>query len=145
VRQVALCVVAAAACAESVDVEPVGDYSTWKRVDVRGDAPGHTNSYRVIYANDLAVDPLQPFLFGYQEGAIFVKEVRDDDGGQPGALRYRAYMRRIGTVTRVLENEGGWLYTETDGADGPEQYFEFCWNRCHVVAPYNGAFYDYRD
>jgi hypothetical protein len=143
-KWLAIVLLALAGCAESVDVDPIGDYTGWKRVDVRGDAPGHTNSYRVIYANDLAADPAQPFVVGYQEGSIFVKEVRDDDDGQPGDLRYLAIMRRIGPATTAFENEGGWLYTETSGPTGEEQHFGFCWSRCHVSAPYNGAFYDYR-
>ena len=131
-------------CAESVEVDPVGDYQSWPRsVEVRGNAPGHSNSIRVIYANDIAANAPSLYL-GYPEGSIFVKEVWEDEDGERGALRYLALMRRIGPVTTALQDEGGWLYTETDGPDGPEQYFNFCWNRCHVVAPYNGAFYDYR-
>jgi hypothetical protein len=133
-----------AGCAEEVDVPPLGDYTAWKRVDVTGDAPGHTNSYRVIYANDVAANPAADLVLGYADGSILVKEVRDDDGGAPGALRYRAVMRKVRPVTRALDDEGGWLFTETDGPTGPERKFGFCWVRCHTTAPYNGVWYDYR-
>lgn len=133
-----------AGCAEEVDVPPLGDYTAWKRLDVTGDAPGHTNSYRVIYANEIAADPAAELVPGYPDGAILVKEVRDDDGGTPGALRYLAVMRKVRPVTRALSDEGGWLFTETDGPTGPELKFGFCWGRCHAAAPYNGAWYDYR-
>ncbi|MDQ3365112.1 MAG: cytochrome P460 family protein [Myxococcota bacterium] len=146
---IAALAIGAGACAESVDPDiveryPIDGYQAWKRVDVRGNAPGHTNSYRVIYADPTAADPAQDFRLGYQEGSIFVKEVRDDVDGQPGDLRYLAIMRRVGPVTAALEDDGGWLYTETSTPGEPEQHFDFCWNRCHVAAPYNGAFYDYR-
>lgn len=133
-----------AGCAEPYEGPPLPDYTAWKRLDVTGDAPGHTNSYRIIYANDLAADPGQGLHLGYPDGSILVKEVRDDDGGTPGALRYLAVMRKLRPVTRALEDEGGWLFTETDGPTGPEQRFGFCWGRCHAAAPYNGVWYDYR-
>ena len=53
-------------------------------------------------------------------------------------------MRKVRPVTRALDDEGGWLFTETDGSTGPEQLFGFCWGRCHAAAPFNGAWYDYR-
>lgn len=135
-----------AGCGVEVDVEPVIGYEAWgPPVDVTGKAPGHADSYRRIYANDLARDPMQSFILGYQEGAIFVKEVRDNNNGQPGDLRYIAVMRRIGQPTAALEDKGGWLYTMADTAEDTEKEFDFCWSRCHVAAPYNGAWYDYRE
>jgi hypothetical protein len=127
-----------------IDQEGPGDYTTWKRVDITVSAPGHENSYRIIYINDLAADPAQSFVFGYQEGSVLVKEVRDDAGGVPGDLRYVAMMRRIGPVERALEDDGGWLFSESHVPNGPEETAAFCWQRCHVSAPYNGAWYDYR-
>ena len=141
----AVLLVMLAACTEAVNPEPLGDYTQWTRFDVQGNAPGHSNSYRIIYANDLAIDPAQSFLLGYQEGATIVKEIRANDDGQPGALSYVAIMRRIGPVAVALENEGGWLFSESDVANGPEHTAGFCWARCHVAAPYNGAWYDYRN
>jgi hypothetical protein len=138
-------------CGQAVDDEilrdyPIAGYEAWAhRVDVTGKAPGHADSYRIIYANDLAVDPTQSFRLGYQEGAIFVKEIRDNNGGMPGDLRYIAVMRRVGEIEEALENEGGWLYTQASDVNATEKEFAFCWSRCHVAAPYNGAWYDYRD
>jgi hypothetical protein len=135
-------------CGEELrsDVTPVEelDYKSWPNpVEVHGDAPGHTG-FRTIYANDIARDPTQSFTLGYQEGAIFVKEVFNDDGGVKGDLRHIAVMRRIGPVTKAFENEGGWYFTEVVGSD-PEKHFDFCFRRCHAAAPYNGAWLDYRD
>jgi hypothetical protein len=144
VKNLPILAVLLAGCAEPYDGPPLPDYTAWKRLDVTGDAPGHTNSYRIIYVNDVAANPEQSLYLGYPDGSILVKEVRDDAGGTPGALRYLAVMRKVRPVTRALEDEGGWLFTETDGPTGPEQRFGFCWGRCHAAAPYNGAWYDYR-
>jgi Cytochrome P460 len=137
-----------AACSEPLrdDVTPLAElgYQSWtKQVQVHGDAPGHTG-FRTIYANPLAADGLQSLELGYQEGAILVKEVFDDNAGVRGALRHIAVMRRIGPVTRVLEDDGGWYFTEAKG-NGPEEHFDFCFRRCHAAAPYNGAWLDYRE
>jgi hypothetical protein len=129
------------ACTEAVNPEPLGDYTQWKRFDVLGPAPGHSDTYRIIYANDLAVDPAQSFRLGYQEGAIVVKEIRTNEDGEPGALSYVAIMRRL----ELEGDDGGWLFSESDTPNGPEHTAGFCWARCHVAAPYNGAWYDYRD
>lgn len=133
-----------AACAESISPEPLGDYTTWKRIDVTGTAPGHGDSYRVIYINDRAADPTHDLRLGYQDGSVIVKEIRRDQDGQPGDLRYVAIMRRTGTITTALTDEGGWLFSQSDGPGGSETHAGFCWSRCHVAAPYNGAWYDYR-
>lgn len=133
------------ACSEPLadGVAPVEelDYKTWKSTQVAGDAPGHAG-YRTIYANDVARDPMQPFVLGYQEGAILVKEVFNDAARTD--LRHVAVMRRIGPVTKALENDGGWYFTEAP-AGSAEAHFDFCFRRCHVSAPYNGAWFDYRD
>ena len=136
-----------AACGEPirdglVPLEELG-YQSWKSVEVHGDAPGHTG-FRTIYANDLARDPMQSFVYGYQEGSIFVKEVFNDDDGVRGERRHIAVMRRIGPPTTDFEDDGGWYFSEAIG-DGEEQHFDFCFRRCHAAAPYNGAWLDYRD
>ena len=133
-----------AACSESVSPEPIGDYMQWKRFDVTGNAPGHSNSYRILYVNNVAADPTSPLTIGYPEGSIIVKEIYELVDGQPGDLRYVAMMRRIGPVTRALVDQGGWLFTEASIPGGSETHADFCWDRCHVAAPYNGAWYDYR-
>lgn len=137
-------VIAVGSCSEPVSPEPLGDYTTWKRIDVTGRAPGHGDTYRIIYANDRAADPTWDLYLGYQEDSIVVKEIRTNEDGQPGALQYVAIMRRLGPIDTALENQGGWLFSESDEPNGPETHADFCWNRCHVAAPYNGAWYDYR-
>jgi Cytochrome P460 len=144
---------ALAACtAEDVSPEPLGDYRSWKRIDTYGEIPGHSDSYRIIYVNDLALG----YAGGsYPEGSVVVKEIRKRDGATPpgpGDLDYLAIMRRIGPAPRGLDDEAGWLFTQisqarddgTAGAEaGEEKYRSLCWNRCHVAAPYAGAFLDY--
>ena len=115
------------------------DYKAWKQTLVSGDAPGHAG-YRTIYANDVARGPFE--RFGYAEGAILIKEVYNDEARTD--LRHVAIMRRIGPVEHALEDDGGWYFTEGAG-DAPEKHFDFCFRRCHVAAPYNGAWFDYRD
>lgn len=139
---------ALASCGEVVDPEPLGDYTTWKRLDVRGPAPGHGDSYRIIYANPIAADPAQSFVGGYPCGAVIVKEIHADDGGAPGELRYVAIMRRpaVGPACddEPWADEGGWLFSQASTPGGEEVHKGLCWNRCHVAAPYAGAWYDYR-
>ncbi|MGE3545161.1 MAG: DUF692 family multinuclear iron-containing protein [Kofleriaceae bacterium] len=72
-----------------------------RRIDATGPAPGHGDTYRIIYANEVAADPTWDLYLGYREGSVVVKEVRDDVDGQPGDLRYLAVMRRIGTILRA--------------------------------------------
>lgn len=133
---------AAAGCTEAVSPPPLGDYTTWKRVDVRGPAPGHGDTHRIIYANDVAADPTRAST-AYPDGSIVVKEIRDLDGAAPGALRYLAIMRRD-AADPDLATDGGWLFTQADEPGGAEVRPSFCWARCHQAAPYDGAWYDYR-
>lgn len=133
----------AAGCGDPVSPEPLGDYTAWKRIDTYGELPGHGDSYRIIYANDLALT----YAGGaYPEGAILVKEVRHragPGGTAPGDLRYTAIMRRLGPAPLGLDDEAGWLFTQIREAGGGEVYRSLCWQRCHVAAPYAGAFLDY--
>ncbi len=66
-----------------------------------------------------------------------------DDDGVPGELRYLAIMRKLRYVERPLIDMGGWVFTEVDKPGDPEESYDFCWQRCHASAPYNGAWYDY--
>lgn len=139
-----LLVVIFAACKEPIDDRITEDYTAWKRIDVTGKAPGHGETYRIIYINDIAADPTQDFDLGAQPGAIIVKEIRDEVAGEAGDLRYVAIMRRLERAS-ISEAEGGWLFSRASTPGGSEVHQDLCWARCHVAAPYNGAWYDYRD
>lgn len=132
-----------AACGDPVSPEPLGDYTAWKRLDTFGELPGHGDSYRIIYANDVALT----YAGGsYPEGSVLVKEIRartGAGGAEPGELRYLAIMRRIGPAPLSHQDEAGWLFTQAAEPGGDETYRSLCWNRCHVAAPYAGAFLDY--
>lgn len=133
-----------AACGDPLDAGVVPfeqlDYTSWKSTRVAGDAPGHAG-FRTIYVNDIARDATQSFTLGYQEGSILVKEVFNDVARTD--LRHVAVMRRIGATTTALEDDAGWYFSEAP-AGGEENHFDFCFRRCHVSAPYNGAWFDYR-
>ncbi|MBP6628361.1 MAG: cytochrome P460 family protein [Kofleriaceae bacterium] len=132
---------ALAACTEApIAGEPLGDYRSWLRVDASGDAPGHGDTYRVIYANDLLAGSGPLNL-----GAVAVKEVYERDGDQPGALRYVAIMRKQHEGVRQVD-DGGWLFTTVAGlpVDGGEETpSSACWDRCHRQAPLAGTWIDY--
>ena len=136
-RTAALLALAAAACTEAVDPPPLGDYTTWLKIETFGDAPGHGDTYRVIYANDVArtAGPTA-------HDAVLVKEVRDDDGGTAGALRYVAIMRKLRAGPDPAD-EGGWLFTQSDTPGGAERHSDLCWSRCHAQAPLAGVWLDY--
>jgi hypothetical protein len=128
-----------AGCAVPVSPEPVGDYTTWKRIDTWGTVPGHGDTYRIIYANEVAV--AYPGAGAYAEGAIIVKEIYDNQDGTPGDLRYLALMRRLNDPE--YGDEAGWLFSLADTPGGDESYRSLCWSRCHVAAPFAGAWLDY--
>ncbi len=136
-----------AACAEPVSQPDLGDYTQWPAqggavYTVRGPAPGHGDTVRLIFVNAIAHQaPPGPL---YPLDAVIVKEIREDDDGVPGDLLYIGIMRQVTQPETILADEGGWLFSERKPADAPEVHFDYCWARCHVAAPYNGAFYDYR-
>lgn len=131
----------AAACGTAVAPEPTGDYTSWPvRLETYGPAPGHGDTYRVIYANDLLAGSGPLNL-----GAVAVKEVYERDGDQPGALRYVAIMRKQHEGVRQVD-DGGWLFTTVAGlpVDGGEETpSSACWDRCHRQAPLAGTWIDY--
>ena len=148
IRSLGLVVVFAGACAEPVSPEPLGDYTAWPTqggatFTVRGTVPGHGDTVRVIYVNPTAheAETISPT---YPVGSTIVKEIRANNGGEAGDIRYVAIMRLVTQVDTGLVDEGGWLYSEQRPAGADEVHFGFCWARCHAAAPYNGAFYDYR-
>lgn len=131
-------------CKTPVSPDPIGDYTTWKRLDVTGVAPGHSDTYRIIYINDVAANPDADLRLGFPLGSVIVKEIRQNNNGEPGDINYIAIMRKVESPGTALTDEGGWLFTQSKVPGGDETYASLCWNRCHVAAPYNGAWYDYR-
>jgi len=130
-----------AGCGEVVTIEPLVEYQGWFNVQTRGDAPGHEDSVRIIYA-----DPIARTYVGtgqYPLGSVLVKEVHEPNGDQPGALRYVAIMRRLDVAPPGGTLDGGWLFTEAETSGGEETNYALCWARCHVSAPYHGAWIDY--
>jgi hypothetical protein len=129
---------ASAACGEPVeDAAPLGDYTTWHRVDTYGDIPAHKDTYRIIYVNDIA-----RMMGTTTKDAVLVKEVHDRDGDAPGALRYIAIMRKLRAGPDPAD-EGGWLFSQADEPNGDEVHHDSCWARCHVQAPLAGVWLDY--
>jgi hypothetical protein len=145
VKGTAVMVFALAACSESISPEALGDYENpdagWYRMETYGPAPGHGDTYRIIYANPVARTTGTQSL-----GAILVKEVFDDmvssDQHAPGSLRYVAIRRKIrGGI--AVEDDGGWLFSQSDLPGGAETHDDTCWSRCHVQAPFAGVWFDY--
>ena len=131
------------ACGETVDtagLPSIDGYTSWHRIDVEGEAPGHGDTYRIIYVNDIARD----YTGGgqYPPDSVMVKEIRAA-GGPDGALQYLAIMRKIDGESTGVELDDGWLFTRADDASADEVRFDFCWASCHAQAPVDGAFYDY--
>ena len=124
-------------CGEAVSPEPLGDYTTWDRFDTYGDAPGHGDSYRIIYVNEIARTAGPTEL-----DATLVKEIRDNDGGTAGALRYVAIMRKL-RAGPSPDDQGGWLFTQASSPGGAEFESALCWGRCHAQAPFAGVWLDY--
>jgi hypothetical protein len=143
-------VLVAAACGDQVEVDPLGDYTAWARIELRGPAPHHGDGVRVVYVNDAA-----RALDGdrWAEGAVLVKEIYDGDDPVAAALQYVAIMRRCNEPRRIrpyrdggCEDEGydwaqsGWLFTEAERPGGAEVHHDWCWSYCHQASPYEGAF-----
>jgi hypothetical protein len=164
-RIIGFFLLAAAGCSSAtvVDVEPVpADYTDWYRLDVTGAVPGHGDTYRIIYANDVArlfgtiqgtpPDDLE-YVYRYPQGSIIVKEIHELDGDQPGDIKYLGVMRMLdrldvpdgAELAQTTEAKSyGWLFTYlADDIDSDEEYRASCWDECHVASPYGGAFYDY--
>jgi hypothetical protein len=135
-----------AACGTSVDpagLPSIEGYTDWYREqpDDTKEVPGHGDSIRRIYVNDIGVDHLGG---KYQIGTVFVKEVHNRDGLTPTDLRYLAVMRKVGDDADVnAPVYGGWVFTELSSADAEETSRESCWSTCHRQAPYDGAWYDH--
>jgi hypothetical protein len=134
-----------AACGTSVDpagLPSIEGYTGWyHEMDKRDEVPGHTNSIRRIYVNDIGVGHVGG---KYQIGTVFVKEVYNRDGDNITDLRYLGVMRKVGENADVnAPVDGGWVFTELSEAGASEKSFESCWATCHKQAPYDGAWYDH--
>ncbi len=136
-RAHATCVLLLVACGDPVTPPELGDYQRWHRVDTFGNAPGHGDTYRIIYVNDVARTRGTT-----ERDAVLVKEIHENDGGQAGALRSIDIMRKL-TPGTAPEDEGGWLFTSMSGPGAGEIHFDLCWSRCHAQAPFAGAWFDY--
>lgn len=133
------------ACSTAVDsaeLEPLTGYTEWHRIDSTGPVPGHGDTYRIIYVNDIA--RTYSHAGPYPIGSIVVKEIRDlADDGSPGDLRYLGVMRKLDQAPSGVELEGGWLFTMADELGDTEVQPSSCWGPCHIQAPIDGAWFDY--
>jgi hypothetical protein len=139
----------ATGCFPTQDIDPaevpvsIEGYEGWHEIGpLLGPAPGHGDSYRVLYVNDVARE--YTGAGSYPLGAAMVKEIYavDGDGGR-GAFRYSAVMRRIDEDAEPdLPILGGWLFTDVS-EDGSEVANDLCWDSCHRQAPYDGSWFDH--
>jgi hypothetical protein len=147
VPAIAMVALLAAGCFSKVGgVEEVNpeDYADWYSVTVVGEAPGHGDSSRVMYANDDAGDWIGER--DYPIGSILVKEIYRRDGDSMGAFRYVAIMRKLAEAPSGGELDNGWLFTYKDALDGgTETHRPRCWRTCHQNAPFEGTFLDWSD
>ena len=127
----------AACAAEPADVPALGDYTAWKRIDTYGPTPGHGDTYRVMYVNDVATTYAGA---GYPDGTVLVKEVYDRTDAGPGALQVIEISRRLGAP---VGDQNGWVFTAAYAVGGEETVKDFCWRRCHLASPYEGAWFDF--
>jgi hypothetical protein len=143
IRWLALTALMLAGCSESVDtagLPSAADYDQWHRVDVTGAAPGHGDTYRIIYVNDVG----REYVGGrYAPGTVLVKEIRSLTGeGGPGDLDYIAIMRKLLPDADVpLDHD--WLFSRAETPGGDETHDGFCYGSCHAQAPVDSAWYDY--
>jgi len=138
-------IVCLAACGTSVDpagLPSIDGYTDWYREkDHLDEVPGHGNSIRTIYVNDIGVTHVGG---RFQIGTVLVKEVRNRDGDMKTDLRYLAVMRKVGDDAEVdAPVDGGWVFTELSSAGASEKHLDSCWSTCHKQAPYDGAWYDH--
>jgi hypothetical protein len=143
-----LVALALAACGETVDtagLPSVDGYSDWHRIDVTGPAPGHGDTYRIIYVNEVGRG--YAHAGQYPAGTVIVKEIHALTGaGEAGDLDYIAIMRKIpddAPEATGLPLDDDWLFTYASEPGGDETRYDFCWAKCHVQGPVDGAWFDY--
>ncbi|MFN0251794.1 MAG: hypothetical protein ACKV2T_33260 [Kofleriaceae bacterium] len=129
----ALLVLALGGClGEDVTPPDIGDYTIWQHVTLSGEVPGHGNTTRIVYVNDVVVATGPT-----ERGAIIVKEIYEG-----GAFTELELMRKqVAGVDPA--NEGGWLFTTRAPPTSGEVHRDLCWARCHRAAPFAGAWLDY--
>ena len=67
-----------AACADSGESIAIPEHATWPSIQFTGEVPGHGNTIRVVFINDVA----QQFSGGqYPEGSILINEVHTPCAG----------------------------------------------------------------
>lgn len=135
---------AGACSATTVDVTGLpetDDYTSWDSFTTYGPVPGHGDTYRVIYTNFLA--RYYDHAGRYPLGSVIVKEVYENDDGNPGDLRYVAIMRKLDQAPADADLQGGWLFTMASEPGAEETFDTGCWERCHAQAPVDGAWFDY--
>lgn len=131
-----------AGCGTEIDPEglpSIVGYDQWEHFTKTTDVPGHPNSVRVIYKNEIAAQ--YPHAGRYPLGTVIVKEIFNKKGdGTKGSLRYTGVIRKLGDGSGQPTNDG-WLFTEL--RDGTEKQVDLCWTACHRVGPYDGLWFDY--
>ena len=132
-------------CAPVVDVAElpsIEGYNTWYSVEFGGPVPGHGDSVRPVFVNDVA--RTYPHGGRYAVGSVVVKEVRERNAdNSAGALRYIAVMRKVGDTPVSAPVDDGWVFTQLSGPGAAERSPSSCWSTCHRHAPVDGAWYDY--
>ena len=137
----ALALVASAGCTvvDTSELPSIDRYVDWYSIETTGAVPGHGDTYRIMYVNDIARS--YPHAGDYPLGSVIVKEMLDNDDGNPGSLRYLAIMRRLEEAPEGGKIEGGWLFTRSSELGADEIQGFTCWKKCHVQAPYAGAWF----
>jgi hypothetical protein len=145
-RLALLCVLLAAACGQTIDpdeVPSVADYASWPSFEIDTDVPGHADSIRVIYKNEVAAS--YPHGGRYPAGTVILKEIFDrKDDGSRGSLRYIGIARKLAPGSG-LPTDDGWLFTQQREPGAEETQLDLCWSLCHRVGPYDGLWFDYGD
>ncbi len=148
-RGLSLCIVASLALGCSEDIQPellsvsIEGYESWDRVEpLLGPVPGHGDTYRIMYRNEIARS--YTGAGEYPIGSAIVKEIYSlKSNGERGSLSYKAVMRRMDPEENPsLPIDGGWLFTQIN--TGTEEFQrDLCWQSCHQAAPHVGAFFDH--
>lgn len=151
---------ATAGCVETVEVSELlasnPEYSIdgyddpanaaiWSKIEVSGIAPGHGDTYREIFYNDVARS--YGHAGEYPIGTLLVKDIYSlEDRPPEDKPSYTAVMRKIGPddAPGNIELEGGWLFTFIEEERGEGEFtISSCYQHCHVQAPLDYVWYDY--